>query len=292
MIHVVFNESDVGVLLDAISLDESLHGEIKLIRDDYAVGPLETEGSSIGWRQRRDWWKEVLAASVNEDLSATLDIVDDKKELHQILKIMEENQEEKVWIWAAQNKHDVSGYYWLISKLAAYEGRVYILYLNNLPFFNEKGGIFYPQWLSQIPPKEFLKARKLARPVTPSEFEIDTDEWQRLAATGKRVRLLEGGKKLVQFDEDFYDSALDQYVHGDFAKATRIIQNFLSKEKETTGDLFLLWRLKRLIEIKGYEVKGDLNKSPKDFELRNPAKPSFKKKAGEPMVEEVGEGNE
>jgi hypothetical protein len=292
MIHVVFNEPDVKVLQEAIALDDSLYGEIRLIRDDYAVGPLETEGSSEGWRQRRDWWKEVLAATVNEDFEATLDIVDDKKELHQIMKMMEENHEEKLWIWAAQNKHDVSGYYWLISKLADFQGRVFILYLNNLPFFNEKGGIFYPQWLWQIPPKEFLKARKLARPVTPSEFEIDTDEWQRLAAAGKRVRLLEGGKKLVQFDEDYFDNALDNYVHGDFAKAARIIQNFLSKEKETTGDLFLLWRLKKLAAAKGYEVEGDMNKTPKDFELRNQAKPSFKKKAGEPLVEEVDENRE
>jgi hypothetical protein len=280
MIHVVFNEPDVPVLQAAMAMEESMQGEIRLIRDDYAVGPLEVAGSPEGWVQRREWWKKIWTATGN-DSEETLNMVDDKKELHQIKQMLDEIPEQKLWIWAAQNKHDVSGYYWLISKLSDYQGRVFILYLNNLPFFNEKGGIFYPQWLSQIPPREFLKARKLARAVTPSEFEVDTDEWQRIAAAGKPVRLLEGGKKLIQYEENYYDNALDQYIHGDFARASRIVQNFLNKEKETTGDLFLYWRLRYLIETKGYEVKGDMEKTPKDFEVKNPAKPSLKKKAEE-----------
>ena len=40
MIHVVFNEPDVEVIKKAIELDASLSGEVMLVRDDYAVGPL------------------------------------------------------------------------------------------------------------------------------------------------------------------------------------------------------------------------------------------------------------
>lgn len=285
MIHIVFNEPDIKVLEEAIALDETLAGEICIIKDDYAVGPLEALDTPEGWKARRDWWRTLLESSGEGDVEAMMDMVDDKKTVLYLTRQLDENPDEKLWIWAAQNKHDVSGYYWLISRLANYQGRVFILYLNNLPFFNEKGGIFYPQWLSQIPPKEFLKAKKLARTITPSEFEVDTDEWTRLCNAGKRVRLLEGGKKLIQHDESFYDSAIDQYVHGDFSKGSRIVQQFLTKEKETTGDSFVLWRLKQLIAMKGYEVKGDMHKSAKDFDLRNASKPSFKKK-GE-SVEEV-----
>ena len=59
-----------------------------------------------------------------------------------------------------QNAHDVCGYYWLISQLQPYQGRVIVLYMNNLPFINEKGQIFYPTALHEIQPKEFLKAKK------------------------------------------------------------------------------------------------------------------------------------
>jgi hypothetical protein len=221
----------------------------------------------------------LLENSGDYKVDETLDMVDDKMTVHQLCKKLEEDENEVLWIWAAQNKHDVSGYYWLTSQLQNWQGRVYILYLNNLPFLNEKGSIFYPQWLSQIPAKEFLKAKKLARLMTPSEFEVDGDEWKKLCGEGKMVRLLEGGKKLSQDNEDYYDKALAKYVYGDFAKAHRIISQFMSKEKETTGDVFLTWRLKLLIEPNGWELRGDIQKGTKEFDLRNPAMPSLKKKA-------------
>lgn len=281
MIHVVFNEPDIKVLKEATVLDESLAGEIFLIRDDYAVGPLDADDTPEGWQTRRDWWYGLLESTGEGDAQTRLDMVDDKLTFHQIIQKLEEDPEEKIWIWAAQNKHDVAGYYWFISRMAGLQGRVFILYLNNLPFINDKGGIFYPQWLSQIPPREFLKAKKLARPITPSEFEVDSDEWLRLGREAKMVRLLEGGKKLVQKEVDYYDAAIDQFIGGDFVKGTRVIQQFFAKEKETSGDVFVIWRLKQIIAEKGYEVKGDVAKASKDFEVRNPAKPALKKKVEE-----------
>nr|MCU0387505.1 DUF1835 domain-containing protein [Chitinophagaceae bacterium] len=189
MIHIVFNQSDIDVLKAAQALDETLSGEIFIIRDDYAVGPIMQLNTPEGWQTRRDWWRAVVVANTLDEADAIMDMVDDKKTVHQILKNLESDPAEKVWIWAAQNKHDVSGYYWLISQLSEFQGRIFILYLNNLPFINEKGGIFYPQWLFQIPPREFLKAKKLARVVTPSEFEVDADEWLKLSREMKHVRL-------------------------------------------------------------------------------------------------------
>jgi hypothetical protein len=181
---------------------------------------------------------------------------------------MNENPDEIIWIWAAQNKHDVSGYFWLMSQLKDLQGRVFILYLNNLPFINEKGHIFYPDWLSQIPPKEFLKAKKLARPITLSEFEVDPDEWTKICQEGKGVRILEGGKKLAQYGYDFYDMDLKKFVGTDWQKASKIIYQFLHKNKQTTGDAYLLWRLKELLSQGDFDVQGEL-KFMKDFELKS-----------------------
>lgn len=283
MLHVVFQQADVAVLQKAQELDESLNGEIFEIKDDYAVGPLYKLQDAEGWQARRDWWRMLLEASGDYKVDETMDMVDDKLTFHQLKKRLDENETEQVWIWAAQNKHDVSGYYWLISQLAPYQGRVYILYLNNLPFINEKGGIFYPLNLSEIQPKEFLKAKKLARPVTLSEFELDPDEWRKICSENKMVRLLEGGKKLGQASETYFDDALLKYITGDFQKCSRVLQQFLSKEKETTGDVFLTWRIKTLVaqrmeSAEPLEVRGDLQKTTRDFDIRNPAVASTRKK--------------
>src|SRR6185437_2194798 len=181
-----------------------------------------------------------------------------------------EDTKEIVWIWAAQNKHDVSGYYWLMSQLKDFQGRIFILYLNNLPFINEKGLIFYPENLFQIPPKEFLKARKLARPITLSEFEIDPDEWQKLCQEDKGVRILEGGKKLSQHDYTYFDEDLKKFIGTDWVRASKLINQFLGKAKQTTGDAYLLWRIKQLAAAGELDVQGEL-KSMREFEIKSRA---------------------
>jgi hypothetical protein len=148
-----------------------------------------------------------------------------------------------------------------------FQGRVFILYLNNLPFINEKGGIFYPQFLSEIPAKEFLKAKKLAREITLSEFEVDPDEWKKICEEHRGVRILEGGKKLSQADYDFYDAELKKMITSDWQKASKIINQFINKAKQTTGDAYLLWRLKVMIAQEMFDVQGKIG-NMKDFEIK------------------------
>ena len=266
MIHIVFNTADVEVLKKVFLLDESIIGSIIEIKDDYAVGPISNIFKEEGKNSRKNWWRMVLESG---DLDGFVDngIVDDAKQIEIIHQQLQEDPNQVVWIWAAQNKHDVSGYFWLMSQLAVYQSRIFILYLNNLPFFNEKGSIFYPNWLHVIPPKEFIKAKKLARPITLSEFETDPDEWKRLMDEDKMVRLLEGGKKLTQYDENFYDKDLFKFISKDWQKANKVIQQFLQKNTHTTGDAYLLWRIKSLINAEKIEAKG-LLKGMKDFEVR------------------------
>jgi hypothetical protein len=266
MYHIVFNEPDVEVLKQAIALDETLQGEVILIKDEYAVGPLENIYRGEGREQRLLWWREVLAGG-DYDGKADTGEVDDYKTVAELVGALRRNPDETVWIWAAQNKHDVSGYYWLLHFVKEFQGRVYILYLNNLPFLNEKGQLFYPTWLSTIPPKEFIKAKKLSRPITLSEFEVDPDEWTRLCNENKGVRILEGGKKLVQYDYDYYDTDLRKFITGDWQKAAKVIHQFNAKNKQTTGDAFLLWRLKQLIGEGGFDVQGEI-RNMKDFEIK------------------------
>ena len=135
-----------------------------------------------------------------------------------------------------------------MSQLKDFQGRIFILYFNNLPFINEKGHIFYPSNIFEIQPKEFLKAKKLARPITLSEFEVDPDEWTKLCNENKGVRILEGGKKLLQHDYDYYDNELMKFITPDWQKVNKLFHSFFSKSKITTGDAYLLWRIKLMIK--------------------------------------------
>lgn len=262
MTHIVFQQADIDVLKKAFELDESMNGDIIEIKDDYAIGPLGDLDEAEGWQARRDWWKELLTDS---PYGEQLNIVDDKLAFTNLKRRLDEG--ETVWIWMGQNQHDVSGYYWLISQLKDYQGQLYVLYLNNLPFINEKGGIFYPTSLHEIQPKEFLKAKKLARVITSSELEVDPDEWKKLCNENAAVRILEGGKKIVSKEEDFYDKELLSFV-AEPQKLFKFLSNALGKMKIKTGDVFLVWRLKQLMQQGKLVLEGDWAKGWKEIVVR------------------------
>ncbi len=269
MIHIVFQESDIDTLKKAIVLDKILQGEVIQIKDDFAVGPLLNIFLEEGIQTRKQWWREVLTGG---DYDGKVDSgeVDDTQTVSELIENLNNNPDEIIWIWAAQNQHDVSGYYWLVSQLKDYQGRIFILYLNNLPFINEKGHIFYPTNIFEIQPKEFIKAKKLARPVTLSEFEADPDEWIKLCNENKGVRTLEGSKKLIQHDYEYYDDGLLKLITPDWQKVNKLFHVYFSKTKNTTGDAYLLWRLKKLIKSGKIDAQGEI-KNMKDFEVKSNA---------------------
>jgi hypothetical protein len=267
MIHIVFNTADIAALEAAIELDETLAGKVVEIKDDYAVGPLQDIYETEGYQARRDWWQNVLAKSPYTD---QLDIVDDKLTVHNLLNALNHDENEVFWIWMGQNAHDVSGYYWLMSQFKEYQGRIQVLYLNNLPFLNEKGQLFYPTYLSQIQPKEFLKAKKLARPITLSEFELDPDEWKKLCDENEGVRFLEGGKKLVSMHVGCYDKEILSLLTKNAQKLPSALNNIMGKLKVKLGDAFVVFRLKALEETGKIVFVGDWAKGWKDMVVQMP----------------------
>jgi len=266
MFHIVFQESDVAVLQNAFALDDSFSGQVLQIKDEFAVGPLFGIDTSEGWANRENWWRALIEQSpYSNELVGSFD---DRITVKDILAKLSENEDEEAWIWMGGNAHDVCGYFWLVGQLKAFTGRIKILYLNNLPFINEKGNLFYPTALHEIQPKEFLKAKKLCRNVTLSEFEIDPDEWKKMMEENVTVRILEGGKKITGKGEDFYDEDVLNGLTKEWQRGNRAMHNILAKMKIKTGDVFLLWRMYKLAESQIVEIRGDPTKGWKDFEVR------------------------
>ncbi len=268
MIHIVFNASEVNLMKDVIKLDESLSGNVLQIKDDFAVGPLVDIETEEGWNSRVSWWRDLLKNSPYENDPQTF--FDDRTTVTQIKEQLEADPNRQVWIWMGQNHHDVCGYYWFMQHFKELTGRIQVIYLNNLPFINEKGQLFYPSWIGEIQPKELLKAKRLARPITTSEFEVDPDEWKKLCTENSTVRILEGGKKIVGREETFYDNEVLKNLTSDWQKATRVLTNTLHRMKIKTGDVFIMWRMKELIAQGRIEALGDVNKSWKEFDVKLP----------------------
>ena len=276
MIHVVFQQSDVEVLEQAIELDETLKGEIFEIKDEWGVGPLSGLDTEEGWNARLEWWRSLLIDTPY--VEKLVGSFDDRETVKQLKEKLDADETVEAWIWMGQNQHDVTGYFWLMPQLRSYQGRVMILYLNNLPFINDKGQIFYPTKVHDILPKEAVKAKKLARPITLSEFEVDPDEWKKIVEENATVRILEGGKKIEGKDASFYDGEIMKNITPEWQKAWRVLSNTLHRMKIKTGDVYIMWRIKHLIAEGKIETTGNVTSTWKEFDLR---------KAGASPVETV-----
>ncbi|WP_431216834.1 DUF3658 domain-containing protein [Puia sp. P3] len=89
------------------------------------------------------------------------------------------------------------------------------------------------------------------------------------------------GKKLSQHPYTYFDEELRKFISGDWIKASKLINQFMGKAKQTTGDAYLLWRIKQLVGAGELDVQGEL-KGMKDFEI--------KLKSAAPVGEPVTQG--
>ena len=67
---------------------------------------------------------------------------------------------------------------------------------------------------------------------------------------------------------NFRVEELKSFITGEWQKASKVIHHFLSKAKNTTGDAYLLWRMKLLVQAGEADAQGEL-KNMKDFEIKS-----------------------
>jgi hypothetical protein len=205
--------------------------------------------------------------------------VDDMERLLEVSATLANNEEAKAWVWIAPWPADIATYFWTIKYLSKYPGRFFVVNIAGLPFLDENGKLFYPKSIGEIQPKELIKAKRLARTVTPAEVETDGEEWRKLTKENSGIRVLEGGKRLVSKSEEHYDSQLLGFVSNQFQKASKVVGQSLTKFNVPTGDVYLGWRLRKMAEAGKLQLQGDPNKTLKDFDVKLP---------GEGTTETVG----
>ena len=81
---------------------------------------------------------------------------------------------------------------------------------------------------------------------------------------------LEGGKKIASKDDTFYDKEVLKNLTPEWQKAWRLVSNTLHRMPVKTGDVFIEWRIRQLIEQGKIEVTGDVSKGWKDFDVKLP----------------------
>ena len=262
--HFVVGDMAAQPLQEAIMNEPSLQGEIIVLKDLLHVGPLQKEEGSTFSALRSSFWQQAIG---NDKQPVE---VNDMERLLEVSKHMYDNPETQVWLWMAPWPADVMAYHWMLPYMSKHMGRFYLVNIAGLPFLDENGKVYYPKNISEILPRELVKARRLARQVTPAEFEVDGEEWSRLVNDNAGIRTHEGGKKLASKNEEHYDNILLSFCSHQFQKAHKIINQSLTKYNVPTGDVYLGWRLRELANAGKLVLQGDTTKTLKDFEIKLP----------------------
>lgn len=284
--HIVIGDNAATPLLEAMNMETEMAGEVIVLRDLLHLGPLRKEEGKSFSAMRTDFWKEVI----NDEKEEV--IVDDLERLLEVSTQLNNNPDDVVWLWMAPWPADVSAYYWMLSYLSKHLDKYFVLNLGGLPFLDEEGKVYYPTNMSAILPKELVKARRLARAVTPAEMEVDGEEWSNIVEENSGIRLLEGGKKLYTKPEDFFDEQLLSFCSHQFQKAHRVVNQSMKKLNIPTGDVYLGWRLRTMVHAGLLISEGDMNKTLRDYSVKLPGSSMPEVLAAEEEIPDVLSANE
>lgn len=261
--HFTVGDLAAMPLQEAVSGEPSLQGEVIVLKDILHVGPLQKEEGQTFSELRSAYWNETSHEKTPIEVS-------DMERVLEVSAAMYKDESIQAWFWMAPIPADVCAYHWLLFYLGRHQGRFHLINIAGLPFLNEAGKVFYPKSFSEILPKEIVKARRLARVVTPAEQEVDGEEWKKIVEENTGLRTHEGGKKLLSRDESYYDAQLLSFCSQQFQKASRIVSQAMSKFSIPTGDLWLGWRLRKMAEAGTLMLQGDTGKALKDWEVKLP----------------------
>lgn len=256
MIHIIVGDEAAKNLEAAFELDENLRGEILVLKDTLGIGPIATDEKGHDGI-RTDFWRGMLG----EDFEGTMD-------KHYVQKIKETAQEEEepVCLWLAPCVSDVSAYFFLLDQFKDAPGMFHIINIDSLPFFNEKGTLFYPKNFSEVLPKEFVKTKRLLKEVTPADYETESETWEQLQTANAMVRVYKGGKELENADETYFDNAIYNVITKNAQRGSKIIRQAQGKITQGVSDIFLQSRLAQMVS-NGQIICDEEN--PKHIEKAN-----------------------
>lgn len=257
--HIIVGDQNAKSLFAAQELDEAVAGEVLVLKDQLALGPIFVgEGENMD-AMRSEFWSSLLNQPDYK--------IDDTQRVQTLVDGLEEN--DQVWFWFAPNVLDTCAYYWLLPFFENKVGVLHVISINGLPFFNEKGTLYYPNYFSSVLPREMVKCKKLLKDISAADFEIDGDDWPKLCGENALVRTFEGSKKLMSRNDNHYDQVLLnqlQFAQG-WTKASKLLSHAIAKINDPINEQFMEKRFRLLIEEGKILVQGDASKALKDFEV-------------------------
>lgn len=250
-VHIVFGRTA------ALSLKQALEERVIAFPDVLSMAPLKAIHTWKGMEARYAWIKQNLTDTYHEFKKLKRNMMQAFRDLKRL------TSDHEVVIWTCQNSAEQIGLRIALAVLPevasirlvdTYQGYRDIEQ-HDTPGFPRTTGEVAPEFLSQMAllPEVLLQMEQI---------EVLREEGKRWLESDALLHLFEAGE-LKPFDV----SALDQFIldhverlqEDDYVKAAALLSEVYGTMKDYTGDVFLEYRVRALIEEGILLSRGDLN---------------------------------
>jgi hypothetical protein len=210
--------------------------------DNFCFGPLRSSEEPFSLL-RTNFWNHL-----HQNLSHSFTYNDLEQILNLLKEIQDANDTINVHLWMTATARDLLAYYFILHYCKSILNNLHVININGLPFLDDDLKLFYPQDFIYINYKGIIKALKLSRKITLSEFEADADEWKYFQQHPLLIRILKGGKKIDLYDVDYFDQFILDFVQSNPSKKINRILSFLNPNSILHLEQYLTSRIKFLLD--------------------------------------------
>lgn len=262
-VHVVFGDSARGSLRYFFKSNESEYkGEVIGLREDYSIGPICKIDTEEGMKKRIEYFKHAFE-TISED-EYLQDI--DKDFIEMYKKIKNTDKEAKIIIWYGENANDQVGLRYLVSLLKDRE--LYEVNISDLSIYVSDDIKYTPRVLGECDSEEIQNLIPKIKKIDKEVHNNFIDEWKVLSNSKENLRVFKENK-IVCVDETYYDNDILSNCTLNFRKATRAIGATMGKSGQLVSDLYIDYRVRKLIESGKLEYRGKLA-TMREFDIKVP----------------------
>lgn len=254
IIHIVFGDSAEGNL--KFYLRKKLNdtaASIVSLSDDCSIGPVYNLDSNEGLKARINYFKD-LFDKLNE--SEVVDIIENEfTEMYSKIKNIDKDSE--IIIWHGDNAIEKTALAYVVSELK--ECNLKEVNVSNFMIEDYEGDKYNPSCLAECEPKCIGEIMTGIVEMSLERKEELVSIWEELKSSRANLRIFKDGK-IESVEEDYYDSDLCKNAGSVFVPANQVIGDTMGRSDQLIGDVFLEYRLRKLIEDGKLECKGKMKK--------------------------------
>lgn len=257
ILHILFDAAGAPNLETSFRIDPTLADDILVLEEDWSCGPWDREP---GLPHRLEWSRSCMGEPEKPGPD---------RESRNLAERLRQTDDLVLWFWVASNSRDICGFQRLAWDLREFPSRLECIYLNNLPFLNERLQLFFPRFLAELPAREFPKAKRLAGPLSSQQWEAVLEGERELSLRNGVLRMGSGIGKIVTLNPDAFDGELLALCRGDWLKASRVAHQVFRKNQGSVSESYLLGRIRELAGAGNIQVQGDFYLR-REFDIKIP----------------------